>query len=122
MSNLRIYVLGSPRVEIDESALDVDTRKATALLIYLALSDRPIDRSRLVDMFWPTYPAQRRARISDGRCRCSALHSPANGYKSLEASSTWTEMPICGSIWSPFGIYLASSVSRTLTLPLESRC
>ena len=50
---LRIDVLGTPRIEVDGEALGVDTRKATALLAYLAVTGGVHGRDLLVDLLWP---------------------------------------------------------------------
>ena len=50
---LRIWLLGPPRVELGGAALVVDTRKATALLIYLAVTGQEHSRESLAVMFWP---------------------------------------------------------------------
>ena len=41
MTQLRLLLLGPPRIERDNQILEVDTRKATALLAYLAVESRP---------------------------------------------------------------------------------
>ena len=45
--------MGPPRVELGGQPLVVDTRKATALLIYLAVTGQADRRERLATMFWP---------------------------------------------------------------------
>jgi len=50
---LRISLLGPPRIEVDGRPLVVDTRKAIALLAYLAVVRRPIARDSLVELLWP---------------------------------------------------------------------
>ena len=50
---LRIDVLGTPRIEVDGEPLLVDTRKAVALLSYLAVRAGPQSRDLLVDLLWP---------------------------------------------------------------------
>ena len=50
---LRVDVLGTPRIEVDGAPLGVDTRKATALLAYLAVRAGPQSRELLVDLLWP---------------------------------------------------------------------
>ena len=50
---LRIDVLGTPRIEVDGEPLRVDTRKAVALLAYLAVRAGPQSRDLLVDLLWP---------------------------------------------------------------------
>jgi DNA-binding SARP family transcriptional activator len=50
---LRITLFGSPRVDVNGAPFVVDTRKATALLAYLAVVARPIARESLVELLWP---------------------------------------------------------------------
>ncbi|MCC7360206.1 MAG: AAA family ATPase [Anaerolineales bacterium] len=55
MPHLELALLGSPRIECDGAAIEVDTRKAIALLAYLALAQpgSPHDREGLAALFWP---------------------------------------------------------------------
>ena len=50
---LAVSLLGSPRVERDGRPVSFDTRKAVALLAYLALDDRPRSRDALAELLWP---------------------------------------------------------------------
>jgi DNA-binding SARP family transcriptional activator len=61
---LSIALLGAPLVEIDKHPLVVDTRKATALLAYLAVTDRPARRDTLAALLWPdTDPDRARSAL-----------------------------------------------------------
>lgn len=40
-------------MELDGRPIQVETRKAIALLAYLACADRPVERERLADLLWP---------------------------------------------------------------------
>ena len=60
---LRLSVLGSPQVQSDGAPIEVDTRKATALLVYLAVTGRPQGRDALAGLLWPEYD-QERARAA----------------------------------------------------------
>lgn len=60
---MRIRALGGARAEVDGEALVVDTRKATALLVYLAVTDVPQRRDALAALLWPTQE-QAKARSS----------------------------------------------------------
>jgi len=53
--HLTLALLGSPRVERDGAPIEVDTRKAIALLAYLALADPGAAHGRegLAALFWP---------------------------------------------------------------------
>jgi len=52
-------LLGAPRIEQDGEQLQVDTRKAVALLAYLAVTGECHRRATLVDLLWPEYDRQR---------------------------------------------------------------
>ncbi len=53
MTRLSMAVLGPPQIQLDNNPLDVDTRKAIALLVYLALATEPQRRDSLTALFWP---------------------------------------------------------------------
>ena len=50
---LRLYFLGPPRLERDGQAIEPDTRKATALLAYLAVTGQFQTRDALAALLWP---------------------------------------------------------------------
>lgn len=53
MADLKLWILGPPRIEVGGEPLRVDTRKATALLVYLAERKEPQRRESLATLFWP---------------------------------------------------------------------
>src|SRR5512143_1313115 len=59
MSSLSIHLLGSPRIEVNGRPITVDTRKAVALLAYLATTPgeqrehREHRRESLAALLWP---------------------------------------------------------------------
>jgi len=53
VTELRVALLGSPVVERDGVAVRFDTRKATALLAYLAVTGRAHSRDTLAGLLWP---------------------------------------------------------------------
>jgi DNA-binding SARP family transcriptional activator/tetratricopeptide (TPR) repeat protein len=55
MRELRIALLGPPRVERDGAPIEVDTRKAIALLAYLALHPERHGRDAMAGLLWPDY-------------------------------------------------------------------
>jgi DNA-binding SARP family transcriptional activator/class 3 adenylate cyclase len=59
MSRLSLYLLGSPRIERDGEPIQVDTRKAIALLAYIAISGESHRRDALVNLLWPEYDQTR---------------------------------------------------------------
>ena len=55
MTQLTIRLLGAPGIARDGAPVAVDTRKATALLAYLAVSGRSHAREALAGLLWPEY-------------------------------------------------------------------
>jgi DNA-binding SARP family transcriptional activator len=55
MANLELTLLGAPKITRDGEPVEVDTRKAIALLAYLAVSGRAHTRDELANLLWPEY-------------------------------------------------------------------
>ena len=53
MERLSIFVMGSPRFELNEILIELPRRKATALLAYLAVNGERQHRAALSTFFWP---------------------------------------------------------------------
>jgi predicted ATPase/DNA-binding SARP family transcriptional activator len=53
MSNLKLFLLGPPRIEREGSLVEIARRKAIALLAYLAITGESQRRDSLATMFWP---------------------------------------------------------------------
>jgi DNA-binding SARP family transcriptional activator len=53
MSTVRLYLLGTPRIERDGQDVDLGLRKAAALVAYLAVKDKPQSRDLLAGLLWP---------------------------------------------------------------------
>ncbi|MEZ4663074.1 MAG: BTAD domain-containing putative transcriptional regulator [Caldilineaceae bacterium] len=53
MSQLKLYLLGAPRIELDNSPVTLPRRKTTALLVYLLVTRQPQRRDTLATLFWP---------------------------------------------------------------------
>jgi DNA-binding SARP family transcriptional activator len=58
MAELRIALLGPPRVERDGAPIEVDTRKAIALLAYLAMAPERHGRDAVAGLLWPDYDTE----------------------------------------------------------------
>lgn len=52
MTNIALFLLGSPRIERDRAAIHVDTRKAIAMLAYLAVHAGFQSRDTLAALLW----------------------------------------------------------------------
>jgi len=59
VSRLALVLLGPPRIECDSVPITVDTRKAIALLAYIAVTGQSHRRASLVNLFWPEYDRTR---------------------------------------------------------------
>ena len=53
MPRLAIFLLGPPRLELDDATVRLDRRKAFALLAYLAVTAQSHRRDSLVNLLWP---------------------------------------------------------------------
>src|SRR3954469_218658 len=58
-TGLQLRLLGPPVVDRDGAPLETDTRKATALLAYLAVTGEEHRRETLVALLWPDYDPDR---------------------------------------------------------------
>ncbi len=64
MPDIKLFLLGPPRIECDGSPIEVDTRKAVALLAYLAITREHKSRDALAGLLWPEYgPGRARAAL-----------------------------------------------------------
>jgi predicted ATPase/DNA-binding SARP family transcriptional activator/Tfp pilus assembly protein PilF len=63
MNHLRLFLLGAPRIECNGELITVDTRKATALAAYLAVTGESRSRDQLATLLWPELD-QTRARAA----------------------------------------------------------
>lgn len=63
MARLNLYLLGTPRVELDGKAVDLSRRKVLALLIHLAMTRQTQRRDGLATLFW-SQSGQAAARAS----------------------------------------------------------
>jgi DNA-binding SARP family transcriptional activator len=59
VKSLRISLLGTPVVEVDGGPLEVDTRKAVALLAFLAVTGHAHSRAVVSDLLWPELDGER---------------------------------------------------------------
>jgi DNA-binding SARP family transcriptional activator len=74
---LFLSLMGPPDIRVDGAPIQVDTRKATAILAYLAVEGGAHPRDRLVDLLWPETDVER-ARSSLRRT-LSTLRSALGG-------------------------------------------
>jgi DNA-binding SARP family transcriptional activator len=55
LSEIRLFLFGAPRIERDGVRVEVDTRKAVALVAYLAVEDQAFRRDSLAGLLWPEH-------------------------------------------------------------------
>lgn len=96
MPDLRLYFLGVPRVELAGVPVDLQRRRALALLIYLAVTGQPQSRDALATLFWPDQDQQHaRANLR----RDLAVLNTRLGGRWLEADRETVELQRDPSIW-----------------------
>ena len=79
MARTTITLLGAPRVEHDGVPVEVDTRKAIALVAYLAVTGRRHTRDALAGLLWPEYN-QARSRAALRRTLSSLKGARSEGW------------------------------------------
>ena len=89
-SGLRLALLGPPEITVDGKPLQVDTRKAIALLAYLAVSGQQPSREQLADLLWPDLDRERaRATL---RRTLSALRAGLSGkWLQTDRTRVWLD-------------------------------
>ncbi|MPZ91036.1 MAG: AAA family ATPase [Actinobacteria bacterium] len=55
MSDIQLFLFGAPRIERGGSPVEVDTRKAVALVSYLAIEGQAFRRDSLAGLLWPEH-------------------------------------------------------------------
>jgi predicted ATPase/DNA-binding SARP family transcriptional activator len=112
MTQLFIYLLGSPRIERDGASINLDTRKASALIAYLAIAKQRQSRDTLAALLWPEFDqAHARATL---RRTLSTLNK-ALGGDFLEISREYINLDYHTGIWvdvDEFHIFLAKCQSH----------
>ena len=105
MTSTDLYLLGSPRIESAGATIEFDTRKATAVLAYLAVSagSGAYQRDSLAALFWPdAEPARAHAAL---RRTLSALHrSQAAACLKIDREAVTFERG--GAVWLDVDVFL----------------
>src|SRR5215210_4704115 len=78
-----VLLLGAPRIEHEGEPIEVDTRKAIALLAYLAVTRRRHARDALAGLLWPEYN-QTRARAALRRTLSALGEARAQGWLQVD--------------------------------------
>jgi DNA-binding SARP family transcriptional activator/class 3 adenylate cyclase/tetratricopeptide (TPR) repeat protein len=96
MAHLKLFVLGQPRLERDGEPLELNLRKALALMVYLAVSGKPHSRDALATLLWP----ESEGRESRGRLR-RTLHrlNEVLGDNILDSSSDTIRLHPAADLW-----------------------
>src|SRR5918998_4377435 len=86
VSRTTVSLLGAPRIEHDGEQIEVDTRKAIALVAYLAVTRGRHTRDALAGLLWPEY-SQTRARAALRRTLSSLGKARAAGWLEADRES-----------------------------------
>ncbi|HEX6387443.1 MAG TPA: hypothetical protein VF177_22475, partial [Anaerolineae bacterium] len=102
MSSLKLYVFGPPRLERGNQVVEINLRKAMALLVYLAVTRQPHSRDALATLFWPE------SDQSHGRAslrRTLYRLNRALGQDVLHASAETIEFRLDINLWLDIEVY-----------------
>jgi predicted ATPase/DNA-binding SARP family transcriptional activator len=83
MYHLAAFLFGHPRLERDGEPINVDTRKAIALLAYLAITGQRHSRDTLAGLLWPDYD-QSHARATLRRTLSALNKALAGNWLSID--------------------------------------
>jgi len=96
MTQLSIYLLGTPRFERNGEDITLDTRKASALIAYLAIAKQRQSRDTLAALLWPEFD-ETHARATLRRT-LSTLNKALDGNW-LEISREYISLNFSADIW-----------------------
>jgi predicted ATPase/DNA-binding SARP family transcriptional activator len=96
VARTKILLLGAPHIEHDGVPVEVDTRKAIALVAYLAVTQRGHTRDALAGLLWPEYN-QTRARAALRRTLSSLGKARTEGW--LRADREGVDLAHDAGIW-----------------------
>jgi DNA-binding SARP family transcriptional activator len=100
MAQVALYMFGPPRIEIDREPATIDTRKALALFVYLAVTRRPHTRDALAGLLWPDYD-QSHARATLRRTLSPLHRLLGQGYLNIEREVLALQSD--ATLWSDVG-------------------
>ena len=96
MPGLTLSLLGPPRVERDGQAIEVDTRKAIALVAYLAMTRQRHSRDALAALLWPEN-GQTGARAALRRTLSALNKALEDGWLNVDRETV--ELPRGAGLW-----------------------
>jgi DNA-binding SARP family transcriptional activator len=98
MSRLALFLLGPPRIERDGVLISVDTRKAIALLAYLAVTHQRHSRDILASLLWPEYD-QANARSALRRTLSTLNKALAGDWLDIDRGTISLDTRSSSNIW-----------------------
>ncbi len=120
MTQLTLHLLGAPRAECGDAPLITDTRKATALLAYLAVTAAGHTRDAVATLLWPDLD-QTRARAALRRTLSSI--NAACDASWLLAAREHLALAQDGSVWCDVTAFQAALAEcRSHGHPPEATC
>jgi DNA-binding SARP family transcriptional activator len=94
MTRMALYLLGPPRVELDDHPVHIGRAKAIALLAYLAVTAAPHSRDALATLLWPESP---RARANLRRVLVTLRQALGENWLDVQPESVALLHPAIGS-------------------------
>lgn len=109
MAELKLFLFGSPRLERGGDAVDLETRKAMALLAYLAVTGQAHAREALAGLMWPDFDQTR--ALANLRRTLWALNKAKLGDL-VEADGDTVRLKLGAGLWVDAGAFEAHLAER----------
>ncbi|MEQ8674461.1 MAG: NB-ARC domain-containing protein [Aggregatilineales bacterium] len=104
MSGLKLYLFGTPQLEVEGKTAKIERRKAMAIIAYLALTPQPQSRDILATLLWQ--------ESSHNKAR-AALRSALNALTKI-VDTAWIEADRTNIALNPDAIWIDTVAFKTL--------
>lgn len=118
MAGINLSWLGTPIIERDGAAIELETRKAIAMLSFLAFSPTPISRESLAAFFWPEFDQThalgnlRRTLFSLNRSIGAEILASSRDHIGIEpAADVWQDVNEFGRLLDSAGSHAHSAAA-----------
>lgn len=104
MEHLKLFVFGPPRLEHGAQPVELNLRKALALLVYLAVTGTPHTRDSLAVLLWPE-ASERDARANLRRTLYRLGQTPVGPYIIIDLDTITINLARPAGLWLDYAVF-----------------